>query len=328
MDPKDLTQKSTKKEIWEAYHQILQELKNRAEQKEMKDEKGVTVAQPVLDLEKKKILAKVSDMSIEKISADISGLKIDIGSTLNALNDRLIDELKKLELLNQGIKVQNEELENVYKIKAEASMLLDLIEAREQKKTEFQREVEGEDQKLKSEIAQKKKQWEREQEEHQYSITLERRKEEDEYEFKKQVKEREFQEKIGAKEKELKTREVKILGEENEIKELKEKVGAFQIELERAKNEAIASTREEMEVQAKIASDLVERDIAKEREVAKLKITSLEETMKRQSAQIHTLESQLSAANQKAQELAVKIIESRGQRELKEEKRQEKENNG
>jgi len=68
MDIKELTQRSPKKEIWEAYQAILDEIKNKKPQ-------GAEEPQQPLVFQNRELLAKESDLNIEKVSGDIAALK-------------------------------------------------------------------------------------------------------------------------------------------------------------------------------------------------------------------------------------------------------------
>ena len=117
---------------------------------------------------------------------------------------------------------------------------------------------------------------------------------------------------MALREKELKIREENILARENEIKAMKGKTESFPAEIEKTAKESAKKAKEEAENQAKIQKEMLEKDFIGERELAKFKIASLEDSVKKQAVQIQALESQLTIANQKTQQLAVKIIETGG----------------
>jgi len=304
MDTNEITQKSAKKDIWEAYQAILQEIKD-------KKVEGAEV-QPPLKFEDESVLANIADLDVVRAVNEIGELKINTINLLNKLSDRLSEELKRLESVNKAIEIKNKQLADNYRIETEAIGLLDLITANEQKKAEFQKESEAEEEKMKAEIQQKKKEQEREIEEYQYQLKFDRKKEDDDYEFRQQIREREFNEKLVVKERESAAREIEIKKQESEIQSLKARVDAVPEEIEKAKKESAGQTKLEMEKQFKIEREIAQIEQEKEKEVAKLKVAGLEDMVKRQAAQIHALESQLAITNQKAQELAVKIIESGG----------------
>ncbi len=294
MDTNEITQKSAKKDIWEAYQAILQGIKE-------KKVEGADLIQSPLKFEDKSVLANIADLDVAKAVNEIGDLKINTINLLNKLSDHLSEELKRLESVNKAIEIKNRQLSDNYKIETEAVGLLDLIAANEQKKAEWQKEFEAEEERIKAEIQRKKKEQEREIEEYQYQLKFDRKKDDDEQEFKKQIKEREFNEKLASREKELTQRELKIKEQENEIQNLKARVDTLPEEIEKAKKEAAGQIKLEMEKQFKMEKEIAAIEQEKEKEVAKLKILALEDAVKKQAAQIYALESQLAVANQKAQ---------------------------
>lgn len=320
MNLQDINLKSTKKEIFEAYEAILEEIKER-KGKNIEFKESGAQGQAVLEAETaenknsnkhigaEKYTEAAVELNVDKIVGEISGLKININNILNKLNDRIMEEFKKLDSVKQAIKDENEKLENIYKIKAEANTLFDLAEIKDQKTREYKKLFEEDEEKVISARIQKEKEWQREQEEYIYNLKTSRKKEEDDYEFKRQMKEREFNEKIAVREKELKIREIKILEQENEIKEIKTKMEAFSLEIEKAVQETEKRAKAEFEKEAAVSREMLMKDVEKERELSKFKIASLEDMVKRQGSQINILENELKSAISRSQELAVKIIE-------------------
>lgn len=203
------------------------------------------------------------------------------------------------------------ELQGVFN--ASAERLVNAVE-------EFRKRRGEEEERFGIEMNNKKRQWSQEQEEYEYRKKVERKRDEDEYIIKKQVLERELQERLVIKEEEIKKREQFLKEQEDEIKALRKQAEAFPAELKKEVDEVAKHTKADMEANAKIDQELKTKDNEREREIAKLKISSLEETIKQQTSQITSLERQLAQASSKAQELAVKVIES-GKRLLFEEEK-------
>jgi len=303
---KEISPKSTKKQLWEAYQAVLDgvtEKQKITQQAEMADASSYS--------EEEAILKKTDVLNIEKAIGDIGNLKISLAEALNNLEDQIVEELKKLELVNKAIAFKDENLKNLYKIEAEAINLFDLIEAKEKEGQVLQSDFEIEKEKLEQEILLIKKQREREEEEYRYQTKVTRQQEEEENNFKNKIKERDFNEKFIAKQKELSLREQKLAEQEEEIKKMKARFEQLPEELLKTKDEAFLDGQNEAVKQAKIEKELSTKDSTREQDIANLKIVSLEEIVKRQVGQIQSLETKFSLASQKAQELAVKIIESR-----------------
>lgn len=178
--------------------------------------------------------------------------------------------------------------------------------------SEVRKRIQEEEDELNRQIQQKKDAWEREQQEYAYQRSLQRKKEENEYEFKRQEQERQFNETLFKKEQAVSDREKIMKEKEEEFKQLHQTVQLFPEKLAQAIDEGVAKTKKELEQQAKILAELTQKDIQRDREISKLTVHDLEETIKRQANQITALERQLTQATQRAQELAVSVIQSSG----------------
>lgn len=308
MDQKNISISNTKKEIWESYQIILKEMEEKKQT--MKKQESTTTMSNDLESEEQKILAQTTGLNADKVINDLNTVKASLNNLVNQLTDKLVMELKKLDLVRQAIVLENNQLENIYHLKVEADSLLNLIALREQKKQEFIKAIADEEAQLKNEIEQKKKYQAREEEEYNYQLKLKRQKEQSDYEFRKHLIEREFNEKLELKEKELKLRENKMIEQEAEIKIMRLKIESLPSELEKVKNETIKQIEKKTIEERKIENELRTKDEIREREITKLKISSFEDIIKKQTVQINSLESQLTIASQKTQQLAIKIIEA------------------
>ncbi len=303
---KEVSPKSTKKQLWDAYQSVLQGVTQKHRNFAKEESFDLTSSH----LEEEKTFEKIGGFSVQKAMGDIGQLKMSMAGALNDLGDKITEELKKLELVDRAISLKNENLKNVYQIESEAINLFDLIEAKEKERVVLQNSFGIEKEKLERQIAEIKKQHEREEEEYQYNVKIARQQDENENDFKNKIKERDFNEKLAVKQKEVSLKEIEIGKQENEMKEIKLRFEKLPEEIESIKSQTYITTRQEVLKQVEVEKEFLAKDYSRESEIAKLKVFSLEEIIKQQSGQINNLEGQLSIALQKAQELAVKIIES------------------
>lgn len=265
-----VSEKNTKKEIFDAYRELLQKVENGHQQPLMgeaseKSSSGDT-------LQKKRVTA-----------ADI----IDTLSNLNVI-------------------------------------AADALAAFSRQAAEFRKRTREEEETFNRDTQMKRDAWRHEEEEYQYTLKMKRRQEEDDYALKMREKERSFNESIASKKQELEERDKNVKAQEEELRSFKKQVESFPIELKKALDETEKRIRFEMEREAKIAADLVSKDMQREQELSKLTIQGLEDTIKRQAVQITNLERQLSQAVERAQKLAVTVIEGGGRKHFDEEKKEEK----
>ncbi len=165
-----------------------------------------------------------------------------------------------------------------------------------------------------------KETWRREREAYSYDRDLNRRKEEIEYERKRDDEDRAWSHDKARREQAIAEREAVIKAREAEMKEFERQVRDFPAQLEKAAKEAADKARAEVDVSARTKADLLEKDAEREREISKLKIQSFEETIKRQSAHVSSLQAQLQQAQERSQSLAVTVIEGDARKRATQEK--------
>jgi len=115
----NVTIKNTKKEIWDAYRRLI---------KQMHGENNKRESRKRIESEEKAV-KRVDDFSVEKVVKNISDLKSSVGSALNKLSDRLVEEMEKLSDIRKAVAAEKNKLEQLYKIKYEAETLVKLLEA-------------------------------------------------------------------------------------------------------------------------------------------------------------------------------------------------------
>ena len=324
LQPKKLSLSNTKQEMLEAYNVALKQLEAQREA-ELKPEKRLE------EKKAKEVIQVAESLSSEGVAKEISTLKIEAGTMLAQISDRLEEEIGKFKAVQNAIVLKEKELQELYEIEKSAMTLAALIESQNQKRQVFESEMAEKKEALSQEIetlraerenekkdyeegikerdvAEKKKR-EREKEEYEYSFKREQKLAKDKFEDEKAKLEKELHLKKEQMESELKEREKVIAEQENELNELRKKVGAFPKEMEAAMTKAIKETTEKLNLEAKNREELQKREFIGERNVLTTRIESLEKIVKEQSEQITKLTQQLEKAYQQVQEIAVKTIE-------------------
>ena len=302
--PKKLSMSNTKKEMLEAYNALLEQLQERADTSLTPERKA--------EEEKVKEIEELTDsLSSEKIARETSNLKIEIGKMLGELSERLENAVNKFKDIQRAIKFKERELKEVYEIEKSAGTLLALVEAQNQKRREFEEEMERLRAEWEREKKEEAKKREREKEEYLYRFKREQQLAKDKFEDEKAKMEKEIKLKKEEAEKELAEREKAITEKEEELKELRKKVETFSSELDLAIKKAVKETTERLQQEAKIREELLKKEFDGERNVLTTRIKSLEETVKQQNEQIIRLSQQLEKAYQKIQDIAVKTVEGK-----------------
>ncbi len=306
--PRKISMASTKKEMLEAYNELLRKLQEK-EEAELKPERKIA------EKKNREVVDAVDTLSSEGVMRKINDLRLEIGKMLTQLSEKLENQVGEYQKIKEAIEVKKAELKEIYEIEKAAHTLTALIEAHSQKKKEFEEEMRNRKEELEKEIQQLKTQWEsekrkvqREQEEYTYNLEREQKLARDKFEDEKAKLDKELHLKRESVERELAERERAISQREEEFNQLKKKVDAFPKEMELAVNRAVKETQQKMRQEAENREALLRKAFEGERNVLQAKIEMLERKTKEQSEQIARLLQQLEAAYQKVQDLAAKAL--------------------
>ncbi len=298
---KQITTKSTKNDILKAYNDLLTEIK----------EKKTDNPKIVAEQEKKQAVVKeASQSNHEMIIKNMSELKMRMGNYFEELENQLITESKKLSGISEAIEIEQQNLEDIYGIKANADSLAALLQAQKEKKEAFEKEQTEKAAMAKEELETEKKERKREEDEFQYNLKISRKKELDIYAEKQNKLEKELKEKKTAFEKEVKEREEYLSAREGELKEYKEKVESFPAELENAVKTATTQLKAELKTQYEYETQIATKDTEAELRLKEQEISNLKAKIEDQSRMIDELSKKANDASSQVQDIALKAIES------------------
>jgi hypothetical protein len=335
MEP-DISMKNTKSEILSAYEETLKKLKEKKTEEPKKEQ----------ERQKQETLVKQAGaMSHEKINKDISGLKTEIASMLDKLNESFVAEFRKFEELQQAIQIEKKNLEDLYQLSATTDSLAAMLTAQKEKREQFEQEMAAKKAEIDAamkqakidfdeEMAEKKLQWKKEQEinqarqkedtetlqkkrnreeeEYQYNLKQVRKKETDIYEEKKQKLDKELVDKKALFEKEYAEREASLKAAEKELQELRATSVAFPAELEKAVAAAVKANTEKLLAEFKFATDLKAKETEGELKLKDQTIETLRAKIKDIEAFNKELTQKTTTAETNVKDIAIKAIESSG----------------
>jgi len=321
---KKATRTAVKKEMLEAYSDLLPELQEEA-QTELKPEKKAEQKAAA------RAVAEADSISAEGVVAQISAVRSEVGKMLAQLSDRLEQEVARYQSVQRAIEEKEKDLKEVYEIERAAGSLAALIEAQNLKKQEFEATLESRKEQALAEVQSSREQWEKDKlqweaelKERQESENRKRERDKEEYEYrykreKQQMKdqlederakmERDLALKRTELEQGLAEREKAVAERELQLDQLRARVESFPLELEKAIARAVAEATARLEAQAKSREELLTKESEGERKVQTTRIQSLEKTVKEQADQIERLAQQIDKAYQQVQDIAVKAIE-------------------
>jgi hypothetical protein len=319
-----LSSKSTKEEMMKAYNELLTKFQERVanlSEKKAEIKRSTDTA----------VVEKASTYTVETIIKGLADLNLNVGKGLTELARELTAEAGKLTDIREAIAVETRALEELHDIRLAADTLASLIQEHEQRKAAFEEEMTETEEEFNNEMTAKRTDWkkeqeaynaalkdnearlkkerEREREEYEYNLALTRKKDRDLYEEQKAIMEKALREEKLKQERELSVREATVAAQEADLAELRARVAAFPAELTAAVEQAQREAALQAESRAKQEAQLWAKEVEGDKRVAQLRITALEETVKKQLEQIESLTKKLNDANTQVQEIAIRAIE-------------------
>ncbi len=334
MSKQPISSKNTKNQILEAYEELLQK----------QQEKKTEEPRKIQEQQKQEAVVKnASGLSTEGIVKDVSGLKVSLSAALDKLSEAFIIEFRKFEELQKAIQIEKQQLEDLYQLSASTDSLSVMLLAQKEKKEQFELEMINRRRELEEQIKSERAQFEtemterklnlkklqedaqaklkedaeqlhrnrkREEEEYLYALKINRKKETDLYEEKKEKLEKELSDKKAAFEKDFAERELNIKQAESELNELRKKNAAFPAELEKAVKAAVENAIEKLETQFSFQKELREREVSGELKLKTQIIETLQSKIKDMEASLKDYAQKAMSAEASVKDIALRAIDS------------------
>ncbi|MGH9721744.1 MAG: hypothetical protein ACRD8O_16170 [Bryobacteraceae bacterium] len=264
--------------------------------------------------------AAVDGITVEAVVQKISGLGLEVSKALSSVSEQLVQEVDRLAAVREAVALEQKELDRLHKIDVAATALDQLVQDYSRQRQELETEIAAQrtawDEESKSAERERKEQEElqkkvrqREVDDFEYKKTQERKKAQDKYEEDLRLQEKRNKEKQEGLEKEWHRRESELKAREEELARLQKESAGFPARLQKEVDEAVAKASKAAQASFEQQLLISKKDAEADKRVAELRATTLEETLKRQSAQMEALERQLSEAKQQVQEIALRAIE-------------------
>lgn len=262
----------------------------------------------------------IEGVTVDTVVQDVASLGLRVGNALSDLSAQLVAEVRQLDQVRAVLALERRELERLHQIDIAATAIDMLVQDYDQRKRALDGEISAARAAWDAETSEReradkeyedalKKLRQREAEDFDYRKAMERKKAQDKYDEEQRLVEKKNRERQDSLEKSWQEREAVLKAQEDELKQLKKEAAALpqrlNDEVARAVAETTVAVRREAEQQVQLAA----KDRESESRVAELKISTLEETLARQSQQIAAQQKQVDDAKQQVQEIAVKAIE-------------------
>lgn len=323
-----VSDKSTKQEMLEAYQALAKQV----------EEKRAAELAPERRLEERRTEEAVkaaAAVAPEGIDREIGHLKAEIGKMLADVSDRLASEASRFRSIQKAVESKEGELKELYGIEKAAVSLAALIEAQNQKRSEFEQAMSTERDRLQTEIDALRAEWDKEKKAHDAELkerdgsekkARDREREDFLYNFKrdqqtmkdkladeKAALEKDIAVKREAFQQEFAEREKNVAEKEKELADLRARAATFPKEMEAAVAQAVKEASDRLKIEAKNREDLLRKEFEGERNVLTARNETLEKVNKDVFSANAKLAQQLEAAYQKVQDIAEKTVEGTSQ---------------
>ena len=333
------TNRNTKAQILDAYNELLKERNKLEKQLDKLQQAPKTSVTPTVETKPSEPVKKMSQQPVnqaqDKMTATINtlaGLQAGFGSAVSELSEKLTSKAAQLQALRLAVAEELTQLEALHNLdNIQADTLDALIQTCEDNSKVFESEFNQRSDTLNHELRDLKQAWTKQQQEHKrsvkerdekqqktgqreaqeydYNLALQRNLAQAEYDQAQEDRYRQLAEAKQTLEEQWAERENAIAHQEQQFAELKAKVEAFEAEKETAIKHAKEEGEKTASAQAKIAADLRNKELDGFKRVYELRIQALEQTVQTNEERIQTLSKQLAAALKQVQDLAVKAIE-------------------
>lgn len=304
----EVTIKNTKEQILSAYNDALSTLNS-------KESGNVQTIQK--DAEEQKLIKNVSIQKNDDIFKQAGDLKASIIKQLDVLSEKLLLQQKKFDDLQEAIKIEQDHLENLYKIKDSSHALSALLLAQQEEKEKFNNEIEqikknwaAEKLKLDNDYKEHRdnieKKRKREEEEYQYQLSTTRRTELDNYNAKKLTQEQELQNKKT----EIEQLEQALLTREKSLNELEEQVKNIPQQLKELEKQTEVSVTKILQEKFEHEKQLRQQQYDASLKMQEQSVNYLQNQIKSQEKEIVELKNKLTMASEQVQNIASKALET------------------
>lgn len=330
-----INNKNTKAEIIEAYQSLQKDKKAlESELKKVTSSSTVIPKEPNLN---NQVQINFTSKNIEQTIQFLEKIQSDFSSSVGNLSENLVVQATELQAIQALIIKEKQQLEELHQLTKVGENTFDnLIETYQTNAKQFVEELNQREDNLKQEIESLKQSWtkekeifartikerndtynktkQRQAEEYQYNLDLQRDLDEEEYEQQKRNLYQELANDRSQLEQQWQKREESISKQEQEYRETKEKVTAAEEQLKIKIKQAEEEGKAIANYQAKIKIDLRTKEVEGQTKNYQLKIQTLEQTIDNQESRIDKLSLQLDLALKQVQDLAIKAIEGTSNR--------------
>jgi hypothetical protein len=331
-----VTLKNTKNQIFNAYKELVSELKKLEKEHKAKETEAGKLAKELEACKdaqgEPQIIVKAPAVNtLEGVIASLKSIEIGIASSFSETSALQVVEAEKLEDLREKIEEEHAQIQELYDVELDKDTMSSIIEeylaSQEEfeahfktKKNEYEEALETEEESWKNEKEQHRLEIEdrdreadlekeRDEELYTYQLEQERKLEDDNYAQKSKNLNLELKSLEDAKEEEWKEREKEVAEREEEFEKYKTDYEGLKEKLDKELKRAEGEAKGIIERDHKVKMRMLKTEAEGEQEAMDLKINDLKSVIEKQNMQIQKLYQQLEETQRQAQTLAIKALE-------------------
>ncbi len=259
------------------------------------DELIVRSKNELTDEQAREAIKKLKTGVSEKLNDFSQNLGLSLGQILEQINI----QVEKFSLLQKAIDIHTDRLKTERQIDISVEAIENLLGEFESRRNSLEQEINIKEKELVSETESKRKEWDREQEAYIYETKLKRQREEDAYRYEQ-----------NRREQELKAREENIKQQEGELAQLKKEQVEMPSQIEKQVTQKEQELKKNLEATYKQKFEEDKREWGFDKKMMETNTKNLEGQIKDLEIDLSLARKEADAANKKAQDLAVRVIES------------------
>jgi hypothetical protein len=256
------------------------------------------------------VLESVKDLNLDSVSSNITSTQVEVQKSLASLSAKLTEQLQVLRSIEEAIELKREELKQLWGIEATEKTLDELTAQIAAQRQAWDEEQGATKKRFAEQQSERNKQWQRAEEEYQYNLAQEHKRQADAFAAQMAQQMKEAKEKQERLEKDWAEREVELKKRETELADLREKVANMPEVIKKAENAAVAiatnSVKKEYETKAQLAA----KDAETNQRLAAQEVASLQQTVTKLHTQIEDIKTQLEQAHRDVKEISAKALDS------------------
>lgn len=331
-----VTLRNTKNQIFNAYKELVSELKKLEKDHKSKETEASKLAKELAackdHLEEPQVIVKVPTVgTLEGVIASLKSIEIGIASSFSETSALQVVEAEKLEDLSEKIEEERNQIQKLYDVELDTETMSTIIEEYLASQEEFEARFKTKKEEYAEILETETDSWKKEKEEHRlqtedrdreasleqdrdeelydYQLDQERKVEDDNYAQKCKNLDLELKALKEGKDEEWKEREKEVAKQEEEFEEYKEDYDGLKAKLEKEVKKAEGEAKGIIERDHKVKMKMLKTEAEGDQEALDLKINDLKSVIEKQNNQIQKLYQQLEETQRQAQTLAIKALE-------------------